>query len=67
MRHERDKTAILSSMMGYATHKKVSPEQYFKDVKKIKSSNEILELNKRQAKLVKDEEPENVWTLSDEE
>ena len=61
MRHERDKTAILSSMMGYATHKKITPEQFFKENDRIKTSNDIKELKNRQAKLVDEDSLSKVW------
>ncbi len=61
MRHERDKTAILDSMFGYATHKNISPEQYFKNSSKIHTSKEIKELNNRQANLVKEQTPKSIW------
>ncbi len=56
MRHERDKTAILDSMFGYATHKKITPEQHFKNIQKIKTSKEIISLNKRQGIVVEGEQ-----------
>ena len=66
MRHERDKEVILSSIMGYATHKKISPNKYFKNIAKIKSSKEIVELSERQAKLVDEAAPEHIWTINEQ-
>ncbi len=61
MKHERDKTAILDSMMGYATHKNISPTQYFKNIKRINNNKEIKALSKRQAALVEDISPASTW------
>ena len=65
MKHERDKTAILNSMFGYATHKNVTTDEYFKHVEKLKYSKDIKALSKRQAKLVEEAEPDSVWTANE--
>jgi len=52
MKHERDKQAVLSSMMGYATHKNITVDDFFKHSEKIKNTNDIIKLNQRQAKII---------------
>ncbi len=61
MKHERDKTVILNSMFGYATHKGISPDQYFKDKDKINTSKEIIKLESRQSKNVDKISPTSIW------
>ena len=61
MRHERDKDAILDSMFGYATHKNITPDKYFHEVERLKSSKDIKELNKRQAIKVDEDAISKVW------
>ncbi len=61
MKHERDKTAILDSMFGYATHKDITPDDFFKQNQKIKTSKEIKDLSKRQGKLVEEDALSKVW------
>ena len=61
MKHERDKIAILDSMFGYATHKKITPDEFFKQNQRLHTSKEIKDLNKRQALLVEEDSLSKVW------
>jgi len=61
MKHERDKEVILNSMFGYATHKNVTPDEFFKQNQKLKTSKDIKELNKRQGKLVSEDAMSKIW------
>ena len=55
MKHTKQKQTILNSTMGYATHKNISPDNYFKQSDEIKHHKEIKELTNRQGKAVDDE------------
>ena len=61
MKHERDKEVILNSMFGYATHKGISPNKYFKDVSKIHTSKDIIKLEAKQSKNVDEVSPTSIW------
>ncbi|MCD6435634.1 MAG: hypothetical protein J7L15_04535 [Clostridiales bacterium] len=61
MKHERDKIAILNSMFGYATHKNITPDEFFNQSQKLKTSKDIKDLNKRQGKLVFEDSLSKVW------
>ncbi len=61
MKHEKQKQTIINSMMGYATHKKISVDDFFKQSKEIKTHKEIKALKSRQGKTIDEEALSKNW------
>ncbi len=61
MKREKQKNSILTSIMGYATHKNQSVDSYFEQSKDIKTHSEISNLKKRQAVKIDEDSLSKNW------